>query len=41
MVELVNEEKGHELLWKLDQAKITATSSEALFQRTIMVSLIA
>ena len=33
--------KGHELLWKLDQDKITAASSEALFQRTIMVSLIA
>ncbi|KAL9130299.1 MAG: hypothetical protein Q9217_001474 [Psora testacea] len=41
MNEPVNEEKSHELLWKLDQAKITATSSEALFQRTIMVSLIA
>ena len=39
--EPVNEEKSHELLWKLDQAKITATTSEALFQRTIMVSLIA
>ena len=39
--EPINEEKSHELLWKLDQAKITATSSEALFQRTIMVSLIA
>jgi len=41
MNEPVNEEKSHELLWKLDQAKITATSSEALFQRTIMVSLVA
>ena len=41
MDEPVNEEMSHELLWKLDQAKITATSSEALFQRTIMVSLIA
>ena len=39
--EQIDEEKSHELLWKLDQAKITATSSEALFQRTIMVSLIA
>ena len=39
--ERVNEEEGYELLWKLDQAKITATSSEALFQRTTMVSLIA
>lgn len=31
IVELVNEEEVHELLWKFDQAKITATSSEALF----------
>ena len=41
MNEPVDEEKCHELLWKLDQAKITMTSSEALFQRTIMVSLVA
>ena len=41
MNEPVNEEESHELLWKFDQAKITVTSSEALFQRTIMVSLIA
>ena len=41
MNETANEEECHELLWKFDQAKITATSSEALFQRTIMVSLIA
>ena len=41
MSERVSEEKSRELLWRLDQAKITATSSEALFQRTTMVSLIA
>ena len=34
-------EKSHDRLWELDQAKITPTSSEALFQRTIMLSLIA
>ena len=36
-----HEQKAHDFLWTLDQAKITATSSEALFQRTLMVSLIA
>lgn len=41
MNEPKDEEIGHEVLWKLDQAKITATSSEAIFQRTIMVSLVA
>lgn len=41
MNEPEKDEESHELLWKLDQAKITASSSEALFQRTIMVSLIA
>ena len=41
MTEPTDEEKNHQLLWELDQKKITETSSEALFQRTIMVSLIA
>lgn len=41
MSEPQDEGIGHENLWKLDQAKITATSNEAMFQRTIMVSLIA
>ena len=41
MSERKDEEVGHEVLWKLDQAKLTATSGEAIFQRTIMVSLVA
>ena len=31
----------HERLWDLDQMKCTVTSNEALFQRTLMISLIA
>ena len=41
MSERKEEKTGHDALWILDQAKITATSSEAIFQRTIMVSLVA
>lgn len=41
MNEPADEERGHNALWELDQAKTNTTSSEALFQRTIMVSLIA
>ena len=39
--EPTGEKDCHDLLWSLDQAKCHATSSEALFQRTLMVNLIA
>ena len=39
--EPTGEKDCHDLLWKLDQAKCHATSSEALFQRTLMVNLVA
>ena len=39
--EPISEKNCHDLLWKLDQAKCHVTSSEALFQRTLMVHLIA
>lgn len=35
------QETSHEELWKLDKAKCTPASSEALYQRTLMISLIA
>lgn len=31
----------HDELWRFDTAKCTGNSSEALFQRTLMISLIA
>ena len=39
--ETKEETESHEQLWKLDQAKCNQGSNEALFQRTLMMSLIA
>lgn len=39
--EPTSEKECFDLLWKLDKEKCHVTSSEALFQRTLMISLIA
>ena len=39
--ETQEQEKYHEELWKSDKAKCTPDSSEALYQRTLMINLIA
>ena len=39
--ETQEQEISHEELWKSDKAKCTPDSSEALFQRTLMINLIA
>ncbi|KAI4160478.1 MAG: hypothetical protein LQ342_005711 [Letrouitia transgressa] len=39
--ETQEQETSHEKLWKLDKAKCTPDSSEALYQRTLMINLIA
>lgn len=39
--ETQEQETFHELLWKSDKAKCTPASSEALYQRTLMMNLIA
>lgn len=39
--ETKEQEASHEELWKLDRAKCDPSSSEALYQRTLMISLIA
>lgn len=39
--ETQEQETSHEELWKSDKAKCTPDSSEALYQRTLMISLIA
>lgn len=39
--ETQEQEISHEELWKSDKAKCTPDSSEALYQRTLMISLIA
>ncbi|KAI4261086.1 MAG: hypothetical protein L6R42_003713 [Xanthoria sp. 1 TBL-2021] len=39
--EPTNEKECFDLLWKLDKEKCHVTSSEALFQRTLMINLIA
>ena len=39
--ETQEQERSHEELWQSDKAKCTPDSSEALYQRTLMISLIA
>ena len=39
--ETTAQQRCHDELWRLDKAKCTGNSSEALFQRTLMISLIA
>ena len=39
--ETMDQRRCHDELWCLDKIKCTGTSSEALFQRTLMISLIA
>ena len=39
--ETTDQQRCHEELWRFDKIKCTGNSSEALFQRTLMISLIA
>ena len=39
--ETMDQQRCHDELWRFDKAKCTGNSSEALFQRTLMISLIA